>query len=203
MRFTRRDWLRLGLASPAVLACGDAVPSFLAHSAASVVDGDSGARRRILVIVELAGGNDGLNTVVPHRDDVYYRSRPKLNVAAKAVLKVDDHVGFHPQMRRFADLIHDGQLAVVQGVGYPNPSRSHFDSMAIWQTGRRDATQNTQGWLSRYLDATVPAGVLVPRNSGRRRKAHSGARRRKRSGAHPRGPESPGTSLGDAEGCRA
>jgi uncharacterized protein (DUF1501 family) len=163
MRFTRRDWLRLGLASPAVLACGNAVPSFLAHSAPPVADGDSAARGRILVVLELNGGNDGLNTVVPYRNDVYYRCRPHLNVPAKAVLKVDDHLGFHPRMGRFADLLHDGQLAVVQGVGYPNPSRSHFDSMAIWQTGRRDATQSTQGWLSRFLDRTVPAGVLVPR----------------------------------------
>jgi uncharacterized protein (DUF1501 family) len=162
MGLTRRDWLRLGLGSPAVLACGNAVPGFLAHSAAAVADGDA-ARGRILVVVELAGGNDGLNTVVPYRDDVYYRSRPRLNVPAKSVIKVDDHVGLNPRLRRFGGLLEDGRLAPIQGVGYPNPTRSHFQSMAIWQTGRLDATFGTQGWLSRYLDATVPAGVLDPR----------------------------------------
>jgi uncharacterized protein (DUF1501 family) len=87
MRFTRRDWLRLGLGSPAVLACGNAVPGFLAHSAAAVATGDGASRGRILVIVELEGGNDGLNTVVPYREDVYYRNRPRLNVPAKSVLR--------------------------------------------------------------------------------------------------------------------
>jgi uncharacterized protein (DUF1501 family) len=163
MRFTRRDWLRLGLGSPAVLACGNAVPGFLAHSAATVAAGDAAARGRIFVMVELAGGNDGLNTVVPYRDDVYYRNRPRLSVPANSVLKVDDHVGLHPGLRRFDGLLDHGRLAVVQGVGYPNPTRSHTQSMAIWQTGRLDATAGIQGWLSRYVDATVPAGALDPR----------------------------------------
>jgi uncharacterized protein (DUF1501 family) len=163
MRLTRRDWLRLGLGSPAVLACGSAVPGFLAHSAAAVTSGAGAARGHILVVVELDGGNDGLNTVIPYRDEIYYRNRPKLGVPAKSVLKIDDHVGLNPVMRPFAQLLNDGLLAVVQGVGYPNPSRSHFQSMAIWQTGRLDATMGTQGWLSRYLNATVPPGVLDPR----------------------------------------
>ena len=163
MRLTRRDWLRLGFGSPAVLACGGAVPEFLAHSAAGVAAGDGAARGHILVVVELEGGNDGLNTVIPFRDDIYYRSRPRLSVPAKSVLKIDDHVGLNPAMRPFAKLLNDGLLAVVQGVGYPNPSRSHFQSMAIWHTGRLDATLGTQGWLSRYQDATVPAGTLDPR----------------------------------------
>jgi uncharacterized protein (DUF1501 family) len=163
MGFTRRDWLRLGIGSPAVLACGHAVPCFLAHSAAACAGGEGGSRGRILVVVELEGGNDGLNTVVPYRDDVYYRSRPRLAVPAKSVLKLDDHAGLNATLRRFAGLLDNGQLAVVQGVGYPNPTRSHFDSMAIWQTARLDATHGTEGWLSRYLDATVPTGTLDPR----------------------------------------
>jgi uncharacterized protein (DUF1501 family) len=163
MSLTRRNWLRLGLGSPAVLACGNVVPGFLAHSAAAVAAGDGAPRRHILVVVELEGGNDGLNTIVPYRDDVYYRSRPRLNIAAKSVLKLDDHVGLNPRLRRFADLLNAGRLAVVQGVGYPNPTRSHFDSMAIWQSGQLGASHGTQGWLSRYLDATVPAGTLDPR----------------------------------------
>jgi len=78
------------------------------------------------------------------------------------VLKLDDHVGLHPRLRRFAGLVDNGRLALIQGVGYSNPTRSHSTSMAIWQTGRLDATAGTQGWLSRYLDATVPAGRLDP-----------------------------------------
>ncbi len=163
MSLTRRDWLRLGFGSPAVLACSNAVPGFLAHSAAAVAASDGASRERILVVVELAGGNDGLNTVVPYRDDVYYRSRPRLSIPPKSLLKLDDHVGLNPRLRRFADLLNAGRLAVVQGVGYPNPTRSHFDSMAIWQSGQLGATHGTQGWLSRYLDATVPAGTLDPR----------------------------------------
>jgi uncharacterized protein (DUF1501 family) len=175
MRLTRRDWLRLGLGSPAVLACGHAVPGFLAHSAVAVVAGDGAARGRILVVVELDGGNDGLNTVVPYRDEVYYRSRLRLNVPAKSVITVDDHVGLNPRLRRFGGLLQDGWLALIQGVGYPNPTRSHFQSMAIWQTGRLDATLSNQGWLSRYLDATVPPGSLDARalQAGSQKLAHA------------------------------
>ena len=107
------------------------------------------------------GGNDGLNTVVPYRDDVYYRSRPRLAVPAKSVLKVDDHVGFNPRLRRFAGFLDDGQLAVVQGVGYPNPTRSHFESMAIWQTGRLDATARHAG-----LAQPLPGRDGSPRDPG-------------------------------------
>jgi uncharacterized protein (DUF1501 family) len=86
MRFTRRDWLRLGVGSPAVLACGSALPCFLAHSAAAIAGGEKAGRKRMLVVVELDGGNDGLNTVVPYGDDIYYRNRPRIAVPAKSVL---------------------------------------------------------------------------------------------------------------------
>jgi uncharacterized protein (DUF1501 family) len=89
----------------------------------------------ILVVLELSGGNDGLNTVIPHADDVYHKSRPALRVEPGKVLKLDDHVGLHPSLKDLHRLWEAGNLAVVQGVGYPDPNRSHFRSMEIWQTG--------------------------------------------------------------------
>ena len=99
------------------------------------------AKGRILVVVQLDGGNDGLNTVVPYRDDEYRKRRPKLAIPAGEVKKIDDRVGLHPSLEPFSKLLEQQRLAIVQSVGYPNPNRSHFDSMAIWQTARTDRGQ--------------------------------------------------------------
>jgi uncharacterized protein (DUF1501 family) len=153
MRPNRRDILRLGLGSSTLLASGLTVPAFLARSASVLAAGSpSTGSGRILVVVQLDGGNDGLNTVVPFADDVYYKFRPKLGIDAKTVHKVDDHIGLNPALRGFVPLLESQRLAIVQSVGYPNPSRSHFESMAIWQTARRDAKDATSGWLARWLD---------------------------------------------------
>jgi hypothetical protein len=93
-----------------------------------------------------------LNTVVPYRDDAYRKARPKLQVAASEVRKIDDHVGFHPALEAFARLLEQHRLAIVQSVGYPNPNRSHFESMAIWQTARLNADKAAPGWLARAID---------------------------------------------------
>ena len=164
MHPTRRDFLRLGLGTSTLLACGATVPTFLANAAnalaATPVKDSAG---RVLVVLELDGGNDGLNTVAPYADDVYVKSRPTLHVKANAVAKIDDKVGFHPALAGFPNLWEAKQLAVVQSVGYPNPNRSHFESRAIWNTGRRDAQRDTPGWLARSLDAKPPApGGDVP-----------------------------------------
>ena len=105
----------------------------------------------ILVVVELTGGNDGLNTVIPHADDVYHKSRPTLRIEPEKVLKLDDRVGLHPAMKDLHALWGSGDLAVVQGVGYPNPDRSHFRSMEIWQTGLLGPAPPA-GWLGRAAD---------------------------------------------------
>jgi uncharacterized protein (DUF1501 family) len=89
----------------------------------------------ILVVRELSGGNDGLNTVIPHADDVYHKSRSTLRIEPGKVLKLDDRVGLHPSLKDLHRLWETGELAVVLGVGYPDPNRSHFRSMEIWQTG--------------------------------------------------------------------
>jgi uncharacterized protein (DUF1501 family) len=163
MQPTRRDLLRLGLGSSTLLACGASVPTFLARSAAALAAAPNAARGNVLVVVQLDGGNDGLNTVAPYKDDVYVKLRPRLHLAANAVLKIDDRVGLHPALTGFSKLLEARQLAVVQGVGYPNPNRSHFESMAVWNTARLDARADTPGWLARCLDATPAApGGDVP-----------------------------------------
>jgi uncharacterized protein (DUF1501 family) len=158
MNLSRRDLLRLGTSS--LVACGAGVPLFLARTASAVAT-EPGAKGkgRVLVVIQLDGGNDGLNTVVPFKDDDYKKGRPRLHIAEKAVLKIDDRVGFHPALTGFARLLESRQLAVVQSVGYPNPSRSHFESMAVWHKGKLDARSDAPGWLARVLDATpVPGG---------------------------------------------
>jgi uncharacterized protein (DUF1501 family) len=154
MTTTRRELLRLGLGGSTLLACGTTVPTFLARSALAL---SAGTQRHadgpILVVIQLDGGNDGLNTVVPHGDDIYHKSRPKLALKAKELKPIDDHVGLHPSLDSFAKLREDGRLAIVQSVGYPNPNRSHFESMAIWNTARLHPGQQEPGWLARAIDA--------------------------------------------------
>jgi uncharacterized protein (DUF1501 family) len=151
---TRRELLRLGLGGSTLLACGPTVPTFLARSALALADAPKhDADGRILVVIQLDGGNDGLNTVVPHGDDLYHKSRPKLALQAKDLKLIDDHVGLHPSLDDFAKLRDEGRLAIVQSVGYPNPNRSHFESMAIWQTARLHPGQQDPGWLARAIDA--------------------------------------------------
>jgi uncharacterized protein (DUF1501 family) len=154
----RRDFLCSG--APALLACGTAVPTFLASSAAvRAAAPPRAARDRVLVVVQLDGGNDGLNTIVPYRDSVYRKLRPTLRVPAERVHKIDGRVGLHPALVGLERLLQKGELAVVQGVGYPNPNRSHFESMAIWHTARLSGRDQAPGWLARYLDrGPVPGG---------------------------------------------
>ena len=144
-RASRREFL--SSSATAVVTFGATAPSLLCRAAAAAADED-----RILVVVEMAGGNDGLNTVVPIADPAYAKARPKLAISASDTLAVDDQFGLHSSLRGFADLLQDGNFAVVQGVGYDNPNRSHFESMDIWHSClRKDATRQ-DGWIGRYLD---------------------------------------------------
>lgn len=133
MTRTRRDFHKTALGGATLLALGPTAPAFLGRTARA-----AGARRAdrdtILVVVQLAGGNDGLNTVVPHGDDHYAKNRPTLRLPTARLHRIDSLLGFHPRMSAFARLYHDGLLSVVQGVGYPNPNGGHFQSMHIWQT---------------------------------------------------------------------
>ncbi len=108
---------------------------------------------KVLVILQLSGGNDGLNTVIPVRNDLYYKARPKLGIEKTKSLLITDEVGLHPALTGFKELYDDGSLGIMNGVGYPNPDRSHFRSMDIWQTGSQSTEYLTTGWVGRYLDA--------------------------------------------------
>lgn len=116
-----------------------------------------GVGNRILVIVELSGGNDGLNTVIPYGDDAYYRARPHLGIRQNQLLKLDDDFGFQKTMTGFERLFKDGQMAIAHGVGYDQPSFSHFSSMAFWQTGAPNSGE-AHGWLGRLADTLDPLG---------------------------------------------
>jgi uncharacterized protein (DUF1501 family) len=122
-----------------------------------VAQAQAAANDRILVIVELSGGNDGLNTVVPYGDDAYYNARPNLGIRQDKLLKIDSHFGFQKTMTGFERLYKDGKMGIVQGVGYDQPSFSHFSSMAFWQTGAPNSGE-AYGWLGRMADAIDPLG---------------------------------------------
>jgi uncharacterized protein (DUF1501 family) len=108
---------------------------------------------KVVVILQLSGGNDGLNTVIPVRNDLYYKARPKLGIAKAKALSLTDEVGLHPALTGFKELFDDGSLAIMNSVGYPNPDRSHFRSMDIWHTASQSNEYWTNGWVGRYLDA--------------------------------------------------
>ena len=154
---TRRAFLGKGLT---VLAAGATVPSFLNRTAFAVgkpgdvalTQADSGADGKVLVVIQLSGGNDGLNTVIPFADDAYYKARPRLGIARDKVHKLGDSVGLNPELTPFKKLYDNGQMTLVQGVGYPNPDRSHFRSMDIWHTANPGEGAITSGWLGRYFD---------------------------------------------------
>jgi uncharacterized protein (DUF1501 family) len=159
MTTSRREFLKFSL-----LACGTTVPTFLARSASALAArGKDDSKGRVLVVVQLDGGNDGLNTVVPYQDDVYRKSRPRLQQAQDRLHKIDDHIGLHQSLQGFSKLLESRHLAVVQSVGYPNPNRSHFESMAIWQSAQLKPAFETPGWLARGLNhQTRSAGQDVP-----------------------------------------
>ncbi len=155
MTSNRRKFL--GMAST-LLATSATVPAFLTRTAWAAA-GTERANDRVLVVLQLTGGNDGLNTVVPFTDQVYRRLRPTLSLADAMLHKLDDRVGLHPSMDGLKKLFDAGQAAVVQSVGYPNPNRSHFESMAIWQLAPSDAqlrhgraALSAGGWLARAID---------------------------------------------------
>lgn len=142
---TRRDFLRTAGVGLAAASAG--APSLSAWPS---------REDRVLVVLELSGGNDGLNTVVPIADDAYHRLRPTLAIKPAETLKVGDGAGFHKGLRALMTLWERGQMAVVNGAGYPAPNRSHFRSMEIWQTASDAGVAEPRGWLGRYFDHACP-----------------------------------------------
>ena len=108
---------------------------------------------KILVVVQFSGGNDGLNTIVPFRNDLYYKKRPSLGIAPDKVLKIGAELGFNPALAALQPIFDDGAMTVINSVGYPNPDRSHFRSMDIWHTASGSENYLPTGWLGRYLDS--------------------------------------------------
>jgi uncharacterized protein (DUF1501 family) len=154
---TRREFLRTTVLGSAL---SWTVPAFLANTfsvlqaeaADAATQVATGRDASILVVLQMAGGNDGLNTVVPFANEDYRRARPRIGIAADKVLKIDDRIGLHPTLVGFKELYDAGQLAIIQGVGYPNPNRSHFRSTEIWQTAADSNKFENTGWLGRYFD---------------------------------------------------
>lgn len=168
---TRRLFLHRGLT---LVAGAVTVPTFLdqtvlamdAAQDGALTQAASGKDGKILVVVQLSGGNDGLNTVVPFADDAYYRARSNIAISQNEALKVADNVALHPNLAPLKALFDDGMMSIVQGVGYPNPNRSHFRSMDIWHSAQPDRESPTSGWLGRYFDNTCAgsdphAGVQI------------------------------------------
>ena len=156
---SRRDFLAKGLYG---IGVGAGLPLILSRTsvalAAQALQGTSVEKHpnRILVVVELSGGNDGLNTVVPFGDPAYFRARPKLAIKESEAIRIADGFGFHPSMVGFERLYKDGRLAVVHGCGYDHPSLSHFSSMGYWHTGVPNGGEPL-GWLGRLADRTFDA----------------------------------------------
>lgn len=151
----RREFIQNGLG---FVSLGLTMPQFLTHVAKAqdaAPDGLSAiSKGKILVVIEMAGGNDGLNTVVPYADAAYALARPNIGLKAGDVIKIGDKLGLHPAMKSLGAMFEKGQVAVVNGVGYPNPNRSHFHSMDIWQSGDPEMKlRERSGWLARYFDA--------------------------------------------------
>jgi uncharacterized protein (DUF1501 family) len=156
---TRRDFLK-GL-------------TFVSIGAGMGVKASAGFGKRfmagdhIMVVIQMSGGNDGLNTVVPYTDPKYYQYRPDIAIAANRVVPLSSKLGLHPQLQPLKSIWESGDMAVIHGVGYPNPDRSHFRAMEIWQTGSPDVPANlTEGWIGKYMDKeghllTTAAGAMA------------------------------------------
>jgi uncharacterized protein (DUF1501 family) len=156
---TRREFLRSTVLGSAL---SWTVPTFLANTfsamhadaADSATQIATGKDANILVVLQMAGGNDGLNTVVPFANDYYRKARPRLGLSEKDILKISGEIGLHKSLASFQELYDAGSLSIIQGIGYPNPNRSHFRSTEIWQTASDAERFENTGWLGRYFDNT-------------------------------------------------
>jgi uncharacterized protein (DUF1501 family) len=146
MIIKRKEFIQVGSLATAAMM----LPKFLkAFEGANIVPSGN----KVVVILQLSGGNDGLNTVIPVRNDLYYKARPKLGIERTKALSITDEVGLNPALTGFKELYDDGSLSILNNVGYPNPDRSHFRSMDIWHTASQSNEYWNTGWVGRYLDA--------------------------------------------------
>lgn len=146
MIFKRKEFLQIGSLATASLM----MPKFLkAFERPAMVP----AGNKVVVVIQFSGGNDGLNTVIPISNDLYFKNRPKLAIKKEEALRLTDDAGLNPALTAFKALHDDGHLSIINSVGYPNPNRSHFRSMDIWQSASGSTEYLNTGWLGRYLDA--------------------------------------------------
>jgi len=146
MFIKRKEFIQIGSMASASMM----LPKFLrAFEGKTLVP----AGNKVMVILQLSGGNDGLNTVIPVRNDLYYKARPKLGIDKSKALLLGDEAGLHPALSGLKELYDDGSLGILNNVGYPNPDRSHFRSMDIWHTASNSNEYWNNGWVGRYLDA--------------------------------------------------
>lgn len=161
---TRREFLHASGKGIGLLAFSRFAPQFLVQSTTTATPAPE-KDRSVLVLVQLAGGNDGLNTLVPFEDADYYRLRPTIGISKDRVLRVSDTLGLHPSCTALHALFNDGKVSIVQNVGYPNPNRSHFRSTEIWETASASDQFASSGWIGRFMDnacAGVPADSHDP-----------------------------------------
>ncbi len=146
MILKRKEFIQLGSLATASLM----MPKFLSalQKPMMVPQGN-----KVVVVIQFSGGNDGLNTVIPVRNDIYYKERPKLGIAKTDALSLTDEVGLNPALTGIKELFDDGSVGILNNVGYPNPDRSHFRSMDIWHSASESNEYINTGWLGRYLDA--------------------------------------------------
>lgn len=145
----RRDFIqRSTLAAAGTLF----VPTFLRASQTQLQQNSPNINGKRLIIIQLTGGNDGLNTTIPFRNDIYYKNRPTIAIAANDVLRLSDEMGWNPALEALRPLYDNGEISIINSVGYPNPDRSHFRSMDIWHTASDSNEYFSTGWLGRYLD---------------------------------------------------
>ncbi len=146
----RRDFMKQATVYSAL---GAMAPQFLTQTAEAAAQSIAGFENdRVLVVVQLAGGNDGLNMLVPHSDDAYHRARPQLGLKKDRLIRINDDLSFNQKFAPMKSLYDNGELAIIQGIGYPNPNRSHFRSMEIWHTASDAEQYESTGWIGRYFD---------------------------------------------------
>lgn len=158
---TRRELFRQG----GMIAIGLMAPPWLSAIAQADILRQSRGKKvdpdNVLVVIQLSGGNDGLNTIIPWSNRRYYELRPTLGIPETQILKIDDSLGMHPALVGLHELYKEGKVAVVQNAGYPKPNRSHFKSMEIWQSGSPESSLK-HGWLGRHFDTKIKTGPLNP-----------------------------------------
>lgn len=162
MARTRREFLKSLVGTASFLSLAPTVPGFLCRAAVAA-DQQPAVRDTTLVVLQLSGGNDGLNTIVPYADDVYARSRNTLRLTESQIIKIDKYQGLHPELKEFQRLMQEGELTCVHGVGYPNSNRDHDAAMREWHTARPEDPQCPTGWVGRAVDQVAAhSGPCVP-----------------------------------------